>query len=152
MSVTGSSKPLIIVSWVLQIAVAGILAMAAFAKLSGDPGSVAMFEFLGAPWGRLVVGAGEALAVVLLLVPRATLFGAMLSSVLMIGAVGAHLTKLGISLDPATIAGDNPAALESLSGMEGPTMFIMAVGALAASIGIIVLRLFIRGGVRPEAG
>ena len=140
MSYQKPGKTLVIVSWVFQVLVAGIFAMAAVPKLTGDPGSVAMFEYLGFGPGRFIVGIAEAVAVILLLVPRTILFGGILSSLVMLGAIGSHLTKLGVSIEPATIAGDDLQALEALQAIEGPQMFIMAVGAFLLSLGVVVLR------------
>lgn len=146
---TGSRAPkaVVVVSWILRIVIALVLGMAAFFKLTGDPGSAAMFEFLGAPWARVVVGACEALAAVLVLIPRTVLFGAMLSAALMIGAVFAHLTKLGIKLKPVEIAGGDATKAQQLSdaGLEGPGMFLMAVGVLLASVAVIILRVVVSG-------
>lgn len=147
MASTGPSKAPIIVSWVLRLAIAAILGMAAFVKLSGDPGSAAMFEYLGAPWARVVVGAAEALAVVLVLVPKTVLIGAGLSAMLMVGAVGSHLTKLGVSIDPEKIAGGDADKAEQLAaaGLEGPSMFAMGVAVLIASLVVIGLKFVGRG-------
>lgn len=142
MSTTGSSRPLTIVSWVFQIIVAAIFVMAALPKLTGDDASEIMFEYLGAPWGRYVVGVAELAAAALLVIPRTIAFGGLLAAVLMIGAAGSHLTKLGIKIDPMTIAEGDPAKAATLAdaGLEGPGMFIMAVGALALSVGVAALR------------
>ena len=86
-----------IASWILQLIAAAILAQTLFFKFSGAEESKYIFTTLGAePWGRVVTGCAELLAVVLLLAPRAVSLGALLSLGLMTGAIGSHLTKLGV--------------------------------------------------------
>jgi uncharacterized membrane protein YphA (DoxX/SURF4 family) len=48
------------------------------------------------PWGRVGIGALELVASILILIPRATVFGAVMGLGLMSGALFFHLTKLGI--------------------------------------------------------
>ena len=90
-----------IASWVTRLPAVGILGMAGFAKVSGDSGSVyLMEELLGAPgFARYALGAVEIVLAVALLVPKTlpyACFGAML---MMLGAIGSHLFKLGISIE-----------------------------------------------------
>jgi hypothetical protein len=86
-----------VASWVVQIVVAAILAQTLYFKFTGAEESVHIFITLGVePWGRLGTGLLELVAVVLLLAPRAVVVGALLTVALMLGAIGAHLTKLGI--------------------------------------------------------
>ncbi len=133
---SGPSKGVTRFSWVLQIIAVVIFAMAAIPKLTGDESSRALFEVLGAePAGRLGVGAMEVVAIVLLLIPRTVVFGSMLSVLLMIGAIGAHATKLGFSIDPVALG--HP---EALKAAEGPMMFAMALAVLFANIGVLVIR------------
>ncbi len=92
-----SCKTKIITSWVLQLVAAGILAQTLFFKFSGAEESKYISATLGAePWGRVATGFAELVAVMLLLTPRFVVFGALLSAGLMAGAIGSHLTKLGI--------------------------------------------------------
>jgi hypothetical protein len=85
------------VSWFLQILVAGILFQTLFFKFSGASESKYIFTTLGVePWGRIGSGFVELIAGVLLLTPRTVVFGAGIAAIVMIGAIGAHLTKLGI--------------------------------------------------------
>lgn len=112
------------ISWIAQLIAAVILGQSLFFKFTGAPESVAIFTALGVePWGRLFVGAVEVVAVVLLLVPRTAALGALVTTGLMIGAIGSHLTVLGI-----TVQGD--------SG----TLFAMAWTVLAASMIVATLR------------
>lgn len=90
-------KTRIVLSWVLQLIIAAILAQTLFFKFSGAEESKYIFMTLGAePWGRVAVGIAELVAVVLLLVPRTVTLGALLSLGLMAGAIGSHVTKLGL--------------------------------------------------------
>jgi len=99
------SKTLKVVDWILRIVVAVILLQTLFFKFSGAKESVYIFSTLGAePWGRIGSGVVELIASVLLLVPRTSVFGAVLSLGTICGALMAHLTMLGIKL---TAVGDN---------------------------------------------
>ncbi len=100
-----TSKQARVASWVLQIVAAGILGQALFFKLTGAAEARQLFETLGLePWGRIGIGLAELLAVLLLLNPRRAAWGALLTLGLMIGAIGSHLTVLGI-----VVAGDGGA-------------------------------------------
>jgi len=93
------SRAQTIASWIFQLVAAVILGQTLFFKFTGAPESRYIFETLGAePWGRLGSGALELVAVILLLVPRTAGAGAVLALGLMTGALGAHLTRLGIEV------------------------------------------------------
>lgn len=105
-----------ILDWALRLIPAAILAVALPAKFLADPGAVAMFTRLGAePSGRLATGVFEAIAVLLLLLPGATIYGALLTGGLMSGAILSHLAVIGIAPD-----GD-------------PSMFVMAATAFVTA-------------------
>ena len=88
-----------IVSWVLQLTVAGILLQTLFFKFTGAEESMYIFSTLGVePWGRIGSGVVELVAAILLLVPATAPFGALLTMGLMAGAIGSHLTVLGIEV------------------------------------------------------
>ena len=81
----------------LQILAALILGQTLYFKFSGAPESKFIFSTLGVePWGRIGTGVLELVAVGLLLAPRGAIYGAGLAAGLMAGAVGSHLTRLGI--------------------------------------------------------
>ncbi|MFT5422814.1 MAG: putative membrane protein YphA (DoxX/SURF4 family) [Phycisphaerales bacterium] len=124
-------KALLAVTWLTRLVAAGILAMAGIMKISGDPGSVYLMEtLLGAPSiARLGLGGVELVAAGLLLVPKTTLIGSGLAAVLMLGAIGSHLTKLGVSIE---VAADAPEGVADAIG--GPTMFAMAVVVLLGAL------------------
>ena len=113
-----------IVSWVLQLAVAVILLQTLFFKFTGAEESVYIFTTVGAePWGRIGSGVLELIAAIMLVVPAAAPYGALLTIGLMAGAIGSHLTILGIE-----VKGD------------GGLLFGLAVTAFAASTIVLVLR------------
>jgi len=112
-----------IAAWAAQLVAVGILAMASVMKLMGNPDSVSLFTTLGAePWGRWAVALTELAAVILLLRPKTAAAGGALAAVLMLGAIGTHLTKLGIAYN-----GD-------------PSLFVMAVIVLVAGVTTVLLR------------
>lgn len=113
-----------IVSWALQLIVAGILLQTLFFKFTGAEESVYIFSTLGVePWGRIGSGVIELVAAVLLLVPATAPLGALLTMGLMAGAIGSHLTLLGIE-----IRGD------------GGLLFGLAVAAFAGSAIVFLIR------------
>lgn len=91
------SKPARVVSWICRLAAAVILLQTLYFKFSGAPESVYIFTKMGIePWGRYASGIAELLAAALLLFPRTTAIGGLLAAGVMVGAIGSHLTKLGI--------------------------------------------------------
>jgi len=85
--------------WIAQLAAAAILAQTLVFKFGAAPESVWIFQTLGVePWGRLGSGAVEALAVALLLMPRAAVLGALLGAGTMLGAILSHVFVLGIAV------------------------------------------------------
>ena len=82
--------------WVLQVGAAGMFLMAGFAKLSGDPQMVGLFDAIGlGQWFRYVTGSLEVLGALLLLIPRLSGLGALLLMGVMLGAVPTHLFVVG---------------------------------------------------------
>ena len=101
-----SSKAKEITLWTLQVLLAAAFLMAGFAKLSGQPMMVDMFEKIGiGQWFRYVTGSIEVVSAILLLVPRFTAVGAVLLVCTMIGAVITHLAVIGGSPVPAAVLG-----------------------------------------------
>ena len=91
------STPLLIASWICRLAAAAILLQTLYFKFTGAEESVYIFSKVGLePWGRYASGVAELLAAALLLFPRTTWLGALIEIGVMLGAVGSHLTKLGI--------------------------------------------------------
>jgi len=76
-----------------------ILLQTLYFKFSGAPESVYIFTKVGAePVGRIGSGIVELLAAVFLFVPRFNWLGAGLAAGVMAGAIGSHLTVLGIEV------------------------------------------------------
>ncbi len=112
-----------ILSWILRIAVAVILLQTLFFKFTGAPESIYIFEALGMePWGRWGSGLAELAASILLLIPRTKVYGAAIALSVMVGAIGSHLTTLGID-----VQGD------------GGQLFTMAVVVFVASAALLAI-------------
>lgn len=121
-----------IVSWILQLVVAGILFQTLFFKFTGAEESKYIFSTLGLePWGRIGSGVVELIACILLIYPRTTTLGAILSLGVISGAIFSHLTKLGIVVKD-----------------DGGLLFILALAVFVGSAAI----LFIRRGQIPVVG
>ena len=87
----------LIVSWVCRIVAAVILLQTLYFKFSGAEESVYIFTKVGLePWGRYISGVAELFAAILLLLPRTVAVGGLLAAGVMVGAIGSHLTKLGV--------------------------------------------------------
>ncbi|HYG19732.1 MAG TPA: DoxX family protein [Ohtaekwangia sp.] len=85
--------------WLARIIAAVIMAQTLYFKFSGSSESVYIFSTIGMePWGRIGTGILEIFAVGLLLVNATAWMGAALGLGLMSGAIGMHLTILGISV------------------------------------------------------
>jgi putative oxidoreductase len=113
-----------VASWGLQLLVAGILLQTLFFKFTGAEESVYIFTTLGAePWGRIGSGVVELVAAILLLTPRTAPVGALLTMGVLTGAIGSHLTVLGIE-----VKGD------------GGLLFGLAVTSFVASGMVLFLR------------
>ena len=122
--VTQLSRAQQVLSWLLQLVAAGILLQTLFFKFTGAEESVYIFSTLGVePWGRIGSGVVELVAAALLLVPATAPFGALLTMGLMAGAIGSHLTILGIE-----IRGD------------GGLLFGLALAAFAGSATVLLIR------------
>jgi uncharacterized membrane protein YphA (DoxX/SURF4 family) len=86
--------------WVLRLVVAIILLQTLYFKFSGAPESIYIFETLGVePYGRIGSGIVELIVSILILIPRATLLGAVIGLGTMTGAILLHLTKLGVEVN-----------------------------------------------------
>ncbi|EMF82374.1 DoxX-like family protein [Leptospira weilii serovar Topaz str. LT2116] len=82
--------------WTTRIVASVILIPAFYFKLSGAERSIATFTALDAePFGRYVVGFFELGVVFLLLIPQTSWLGAMIATVIMVGAIGSHISILG---------------------------------------------------------
>ena len=85
--------------FVLRLAVAIILIQTLRFKFTGHPDSVYIFETVGMePYGRWGIGVMELISGVLLLFKPTAKWGALLATGIMTGAVGMHLSLLGITV------------------------------------------------------
>ena len=97
-----------IISWAGQIVAAAILAIAMVPKFMGAQESIGVFTTLGVePWGRYLTAILELVAIVLLVLPhlKRHAAGALVAVLLMIGALGSHVWKLGFSGAAGEMAG-----------------------------------------------
>ena len=109
--------------WILRLMAAIILLQTLYFKFSAAPESIYIFSKLGMePWGRIGTGILELIAGILLLVPATTLFGALLATGLMAGAILFHITKLGIIVQD-----------------DGGQLFIYALLVFVSSIVLIII-------------
>jgi len=118
----GAGKGLTIASWVTRLIVVGIFVMGALPKFTSTAEELPLDDNL--PMGMTsvyIIGALEVIAIILLLVPKTTIYGAILASLIMLGAIISHFT---------------------IVGMEGDlgSMFVMALIAFAAAVATVVLR------------
>lgn len=85
--------------WGARLLAALILLQTLFFKFTAAAESVYIFTTVGMePWGRILVGILELVAGVMLIIPRTAWMGACLALGLMVGAIGMHLTVLGIEV------------------------------------------------------
>jgi len=90
---------MVALDWIVRLVAAGVLLQTLFFKFTGAPESVYIFSTLGAePWGRIGSGVAELVASGLLLWTGTAGFGGLLAMGLMLGAIGSHLTRLGIEV------------------------------------------------------
>ncbi|CCH53663.1 hypothetical protein BN8_02776 [Fibrisoma limi BUZ 3] len=89
----------IYILWAARLAAAIILLQTLYFKFGAQAESVYIFAKLGVePWGRIGSGIVELIASILILFPRTSWIGAVLGLGVMLGAIGAHLTILGIDI------------------------------------------------------
>ena len=85
--------------WLLRIVPALILLQTLFFKFTGAAESVYIFSKLNVePWGRYGSGVAELIAGILLLIPRYSVWGALLALGVMGGAIVSHIFVLGIEV------------------------------------------------------
>lgn len=85
--------------WFCRVIAAVIMLQTLYFKFTASDESVYIFTTVGVePWGRILVGALELIASIAILIPALSWLGAGLALALMAGAVGMHLTILGISV------------------------------------------------------
>lgn len=85
--------------WGFRAIPAIILLQTLFFKFTGAPESIYIFETVGMePWGRYGSGVAELIAAILLIIPKTSWAGALMSMGVISGAIFFHLTKLGIEV------------------------------------------------------
>lgn len=88
-----------ILFWFARLLAAFILLQTLYFKFSASDESVYIFTTVGMePWGRIGIGVLELIASILLLINRTAWMGAALAAALMLGAIGMHVTLLGIEV------------------------------------------------------
>jgi len=93
---TGQKKGKMIALWVLRVVVGLAFLAAGGSKLAGTPAMVVMFAKIGfGQWFRILTGSLEVAGAIGLFVPRFAVHAASLLAVVMVGAIGFHLTRLG---------------------------------------------------------
>jgi uncharacterized membrane protein YphA (DoxX/SURF4 family) len=102
---------IVVFIWILRLIVAILFSQALYFKFTGTPESVYVFSTVGVePYGRIGTGIAELITVVLVLIPRTTLLGALIGFGVMIGAILSHLFALGMEVQ-----------------CDGRTLFILAL-------------------------
>lgn len=98
------SKGKTIVSWIIQILLAGLFVMSSLPKLTGDAETIANFERWGMPGKMyLVIGAFELLGAIGLVIPRLAGLAAAGLILIMAGALVTHLTHNEMSMAPVPL-------------------------------------------------
>jgi len=122
------SRYKIILCWTARIIAAVIMAQTLYFKFSASPESVYIFSTVGMePWGRIGVGGLEFVASVLLLINATAWIGALLGFALMAGAIGMHLTILGITV------------INTDGTSDGGQLFLYAVAVAICSLIVLWL-------------
>ena len=117
------TRSALIVSWTLQLLVAGIFFQTLFFKFTGAEESVYIFSTLGIePWGRIASGLAELIVVALILYPPTAAVGALLGLGVISGALISH-TRLGLVVRD-----------------DGGLLFALAVTVFVASAAVLYLR------------
>ncbi len=110
-------------TFALQFSIAIIFLQTLYFKFTAHPESVMIFSSLGVePIGRWATGTVELCVSILIVLPRTKFLGAVLSALISLGAIAAHLGPIGIE-----------------SNGDGGQLFAMALGIFIASALILIL-------------
>lgn len=94
-----NSKSITYLIWAARLVAAVIMLQTLYFKFSGAEESIYIFSTIGMePWGRIGVGVMELIASLLIIIPATSWIGAGIALGLMVGAMGMHLTILGIEV------------------------------------------------------
>ncbi len=128
-----------ILNWGLAILIAAFFVMMGSQKFMGanpifqyiaEHSGIGLFE----PGVRMLTGAAEIAAALLILLPRTRTLGALLAIAVLAGAIVFHLSPwLGISVSTAFTA-------DGGYGEKTPMIFIMAVSFLVLSAGLLFIQ------------
>lgn len=88
-----------LLSYAFQLLAGGILLMAALPKIIGAPEALSVFSQLEIESTRLIIGSLEIAAATLLILNFRPQYGALLGFAVMIGALLAHASVLGVQVD-----------------------------------------------------
>lgn len=109
--------------------VAGILLQAIFFKFTYAPETQVIFGPRGGRPAATAAGMIELICVILLLIPRTAAIGALMSLIVISGAIFTHLSSLGIQIvDPETGASDRG------------FLFVLALVVMIGSLVVLGLR------------
>ncbi|MCF6219837.1 MAG: DoxX family protein [Robiginitomaculum sp.] len=119
--------------WVLALVLAAFFVFMGVQKFGGENivfatiaerSEIPLFE----PVVRMITGAAEIFAAILLVIPKMRTNGARIALLILLGAIGFHLSPwLGINVD----------------GM-GSSLFVMALGALILTCTVLLLEMLMR--------
>jgi DoxX-like family len=89
----------IIILWIARGIAAIIMLQTLYFKFSGAEESIYIFTTVGMePWGRVGSGVAELIASLLILIPRTSVYGAVVGAGVMAGAIASHLFILGLEV------------------------------------------------------
>jgi uncharacterized membrane protein YphA (DoxX/SURF4 family) len=130
--------------WLLCIYIAVVFVQSLFFKFADAYETVYIFSILGnwsgldwfADYGAYGVGVVELIAAILLIVPATRLYGAVMATGVMVGAVFFHLfTPLGTNMPEFDSMGN-------IIGDDGGLLFYNACGVLLAAIIVTLMEFF----------
>lgn len=126
-----------IIYWIAKIIAAVLMLQTLFFKFAGASESIYIFTTVHMePWGRYGVGTLELVAAVTILLESTAWLGALLTLGLMAGAIGMHLTILGIEVQ----------------GDHGQLFLYAVIIALAALYVLYVNRQKVRASIASLTG
>ena len=113
-----------IITWIFRVVLAGLYLMMSIPKFTGQDITVHIFTTLGVePWGRILTGIIEVLIFLLILLPKTTVYGVILSLGTIMGAILSHFAILGLVVKN-----------ESNTVNDGGEIFITALIILALTL------------------
>jgi uncharacterized membrane protein YphA (DoxX/SURF4 family) len=101
---TGQKKGKRVALWILRVVLGLAFLAAGGSKLAAAPAMVAVFAKIGfGQWFRILTGLLEMAGAIGLFVPRFAVYAASMLGVVMMGAIGFHLTRLGGNPTPPVV-------------------------------------------------